>query len=61
MVWIETPALGESRRPQQIPRPKATALLLDSTAPGTHENHKRRRFTCLQRCLRDAILGVFAS
>ena len=57
MVWIETPALGESRRPQQIPRPKATALLLDSTAAATRENDKRRRFTCLQRYLRDAILA----
>ena len=56
MVWIETPALGESRRPQQIPRPKATALLLDSTAAATRENDRRRRFTCLQRYFRDAIL-----
>src|SRR5271167_710074 len=31
MAWTETPALGESRRPQLIPMPKATAPLLDST------------------------------
>ena len=30
-AWTEAPALGESRRPQLFPTPKATAPPLDST------------------------------
>ena len=40
MVWIATPARGESRRPHNSPRPNTTAPPLDSTAAATRENDR---------------------
>jgi hypothetical protein len=44
MVWTETPAPGESGRTQNIPRPNATAPLLDSTAAATRVNDSDGEF-----------------
>ena len=43
MVWIATPARGESRRPHNSPRPNTTAPPLDSTAPAGKTRGNDRR------------------
>ena len=40
MVWIATPARGESRRSHNSPIPNATAPPLDSTAAATRGNDR---------------------
>jgi hypothetical protein len=45
MVWIATPAPGESCRPHTSPRPNATAPLLDST----HDRTKCGRLRMTER------------